>query len=311
MLAVLLLTALTLVALDLRGGDGGVLAPLRSVGSTVFGPVERAAAAVVSPVRDFVTSVGSWGSQDERIAELERENARLRAQAAAEPAQSARAEQLARLLRVAGAGQYRTVPAQVAAVGPAQGFAWTVALDVGRRDGVKPGMTVINGDGLVGSVIQASATTSTVVLVVDVTTAVGVRVAGSQQIGVLSGLGRQDQLQMQLLDPLAPVRKGDRLVTGVAGTMYAAGLPVGEITEVRGTPGQLTRLAIVRPYVQVSSLDIVGVVIAPPRTDPRDSVLPPKPTPNASPSTSPSASPPAPSPAPGVSGGATTTPGTN
>ena len=86
------------------------------------------------------------------------------------------------------------------------------------------------------------------------------------------------------------MQKGDRLVSfGFEGGVYVAGIPLGTITEVRGTPGQLTRIATVVPFVDVTRLDLVGVIVQPPRTDPRDSVLPPKPT--ASPSASPSATP--------------------
>ena len=44
-----------------------------------------------------------------------------------------------------------------------------------------------------------------------------------------------------------------------------------------GTPGSQTRTAVVAPYVDFTSLDLVGVVVEPPRKDPRDAVLPPKP----------------------------------
>lgn len=60
---------------------------------------------------------------------------------------------------------------------------------------------------------------------------------------------------MQLLDPLAPVEAGEVLVTfgSRSGRPYAPGIPIGEIVEVSGTPGQLTRVATVRPFVDVSS----------------------------------------------------------
>jgi rod shape-determining protein MreC len=45
---------------------------------------------------------------------------------------------------------------------------------------------------------------------------------------------------------------------------------------VTSTPGSLTQTAQVRPFADFSSLGVVGVVVAPPRTDPRDSVLPGK-----------------------------------
>jgi rod shape-determining protein MreC len=282
LLGLLLLAALTFVVIDLRGGEGGPLASLRSFAQTVFGPVESAASAVVRPVSDFFGGLGSIGDKDEQIARLEAENQRLRAELNTSAADRARAEQLDELLRVAGAGQYRTVPAQVIAVGPAQGFAWTVTIDAGRQDGLRTDMTVINGDGLVGRIADVGPSTATVVLLVDATTSIGARVAGSQEIGILSGTGRQDSMQMQLLDPLAPVESGDDLVTfgSQSGRPYAPGIPVGEVVEVSGTPGQLTRVATVRPFVNVSALDLVGVIIEPPREDPRDAVLPNPPTPS-------------------------------
>ena len=50
-----------------------------------------------------------------------------------------------------------------------------------------------------------------------------------------------------------------------------------------GTPGQLTRVATVKPYINVSTLSVVGVVTVPPRQYPRDSVLPKSATINPSP----------------------------
>jgi rod shape-determining protein MreC len=175
----------------------------------------------------------------------------------------------------------------VIAVGPAQDFSWTITIDAGMRDGIEQEMTVINGDGLVGRVLKTTASTATVVLIVDSTSAVGGRVAGSEEIGIVSGTGRQDSMEFQMLDPLADLRNGDALVTfgSKGGRPFAPGIPIGRVSEVSGTPGQLTRVATVTPYIDVSTLSIVGVVTVPPRTDPRDSVLPksdqvnPSPTP--------------------------------
>lgn len=301
-LGLLLLTSLTLVVLSLRG-DSGTSTGLRSLGQTVFGPIERAVSAVVTPVSDFIRNLGSLGTQDQRIAELEAENERLRAQVNTTAADRARAAQLDSLLRVAGAGQYKSVPAQVIAVGPAQGFAWTVTIDAGKVDGLEKDMTVINGDGLVGRVASVGRDTATVVLLVDASTSIGARIGGSQEIGILSGTGRQDEMQMQLLDPLAPVEAGDVVLTfgSKGGRPYAPGIPIGTVTSVTGTPGQLTRVANVKPFVNVSSLNLVGVVVEPPRTDPRDAVLPtPPPRATASPTAGTAATP---SPAATAGGG--------
>jgi rod shape-determining protein MreC len=74
---------------------------------------------------------------------------------------------------------------------------------------------------------------------------------------------------------------GERLVT--FGSMhdqpYVPGVPIGTVTTIERTPGALTRTALVRPFADFTALDVVGVVVGPPKSDPRDAVLPPKPPP--------------------------------
>ena len=277
LLAVLVVASLTFVILDLRGGQGP-LTGVRNIAANGLGGLERAASTVFSPI----TGASSWWSdmrdQATKIDALQTENDGLQSELETLKNDRARANALDDLLRVSGVGQYRFVPAEVIAVGPAQDFSWTVTIDAGRNDGIEADMTVINGQGLVGRVLKTTASTSTVVLIVDATSAVGGRIAGTEEIGIVSGSGRQDSLEFQLLDPMADVRVGDSLVTfgSKGGRPFAPGLPIGEVTEVSGAPGQLTRVATVRPFVDVSQISVVGVVTKPPRVDPRDSVLPAK-----------------------------------
>ncbi|MGA1091107.1 MAG: rod shape-determining protein MreC [Candidatus Nanopelagicales bacterium] len=272
-LAILVLMSITLIVFDLRGG---LTQPLRSVGETVLGSAERAMAGVVVPVRNLVDSLGDLGSADERIAALEQENAQLRAELDTVANDRARIEDLNALLGLVSTNEYTTVPAQVIAVGPAQGFAWTVTIDAGSRDGVERDMSVISGAGLVGRTIDVGPTTSTVLLIVDATSSVGGRLSGTSQIGIVSGTGRQDSLTMQLLDPLAVVDVGDVVVSfgSEGGRPYAPGIPIGVVAEMRGTEGQLTRSAILEPYVDISRLDIVGVVLRAPEGPPRSTLDP-------------------------------------
>jgi rod shape-determining protein MreC len=296
-LGLLLLVSLTLVVLSLRGGGDGA----RDTANGIFGPVENAASAVVRPIRDFVGSISSLGTKDQQIDELQRKVDELTAQVNTTENARRRAQELDDLLRLAGAGQYTTVPAQVIAFGPTQGFAWTITIDAGTEDGLKVDQNVVNGQGLVGRVIRVGPSTSVVALLVDATATVGARIEGSGEVGFLNGTGDPKVLELQLLDPFAPAQVGDRLVSfGVRGGAYVPGIPLGTITEVSGTPGQLTRVAKVAPFVDVTTLDLVGVITQAPRTDPRDAVLPPKPTTSPTPAPSGSASG-TPSPSPGSS----------
>ncbi len=276
-IATLIVASLTFVILDLRGGEGP-LSSARAAASAVIGVIQQGANAVTSPFTGAGSSFSTWRDQANQIAELQEENARLTEELRSTLSDRARARALDDLLRVASAGRYRITPAEVISVGPAQDFAWTVGIDAGSLDGIEKDMTVINGDGLVGRVLKVNPTTSTVVLLVDASSAVGGRVATTEEIGIVSGTGRQDSLDFQLLDPLAELVIGDALVTfgSRGGRPYAPGIPIGEIVDITGTAGQLARVATVLPYANVSQLSVVGVIVRPPREDPRDSVLPPR-----------------------------------
>lgn len=282
LLALLLVTSVSLITIDYRGGDRSPLDGLRSLAAAVFGPVEQVAAAIAGPVSDAVDSVSRLGEGSDEVDRLRRENEELTRRLRTSKLDRNRAAELDELLRLAGAGRYRVVPAQVIAIGSAQSFSWTVTIDAGTGDGIHPDMTVLNGDGLVGRVKTAGPSTATVLLAVDPDSSVGVRLEGSMEVGFTTGQGIGDggDLDLRLLDGQSTVVRGDRLVTfGSQGdTPYVPGVPVGVVRSVQGTPGSQTRTAVVDPYVDFTALDLVGVVVEPPRKDPRDTVLPPRPT---------------------------------
>ena len=276
-IATLIVASLTFVILDLRGGEGP-LSSARAAASAVIGAIQEGANVVASPFTGAGDSLSTWRDQANQITDLKAENARLTEELRSTLSDRARARALDDLLRVASAGRYRVTPAEVISVGPAQDFAWTVGIDAGSLDGIEKDMTVINGEGLVGRVLKVNSTTSTVVLLVDASSAVGGRVATTEEIGIVSGTGRQDSLDFQLLDPLAELVIGDALVTfgSRGGRPYSPGIPIGEVVDITGPAGQLARVATVRPFANVSKLSVVGVIVRPPREDPRDSVLPPR-----------------------------------
>ncbi|KAF4405971.1 MULTISPECIES: rod shape-determining protein MreC [Streptomyces] len=278
LLVLLIAIAFALITVDIRGGEESPLDGAREVAASAFGPVENGVAAAVDPIGNAVGAVRDSGERHSRIAELERENTALKLKLGSDDRTRSRARELDKMLKTAGAGQYGVKGAQVIAIGAAQGFSWTVTIDAGSDDGIKSDMTVLNGDGLVGRVTTVGPSTATVLLANDPDFTVGTRLEKSNELGFATGQGGRD-LRVQLLNGKAVVKKGDRLVTfGSHGDQpFVPGVPVGEITRVDPSNGDLTRTVQVRPFVGFSRLDIVGVVVQPPREDPRDTVLPEKP----------------------------------
>lgn len=278
LLVLLVAIAFALITVDIRGGEDSPVDGARQAAATVFGPVEEGVSSAVDPVGNAIGAVRDSGDRHDRIAELERQNAALKAKLGSDDRNRSRVRQLDSMLKKAGAGQYGIKGAEVIGIGAAQGFSWTVTIDAGANDGLKRDMTVLNGEGLVGRVTTVGPNTATVLLANDPDFTVGTRMEKTDELGFATGQGDRP-LSVQLLNGKAKVKKGDRFVTfgSQKDKPFVPGVPVGEVVRVDPSGGDLTRNVYVKPYVGFTKLDIVGVVVQAPREDPRDTVLPPKP----------------------------------
>ncbi|MEW2166165.1 rod shape-determining protein MreC [Streptomyces sp. NPDC007084] len=284
LLVLLIAIAFALITVDIRGGQDSPVDGARQAAATVFGPIENGVSSAVDPVGNAIAAVRDSGSRHDRVAQLERDNAALKAKLGSDDRNRSRLKQLDKMIKVAGEGQYGIKGAEVIAIGAAQGFSWTVTIDVGARDGITRDMTVLNGDGLVGRVTTVGPHTATVLLANDPDFTVGTRMESSDELGFASGQG-DSPLRVELLNAKAKIKKGDRLVTfgSQADKPFVPGVPVGVVSRVDPSGGDLTRTVYVKPFVSFTKLDILGVVVTAPKSDPRDTVLPPKPRPTPTP----------------------------
>jgi rod shape-determining protein MreC len=266
LLVALLLASASVITLDYHGGDDSPVEPARRVVGEALGPVESAAAAVVRPI----TAVPDWfRSHDSLRAELtslEAENAELRSRVATSGYDRNRLEEYDGLTATAETLGFALVPARVVGLGPSQSFSRTVTIDAGSDAGVRPDQTVLNNDGLVGRVLRVTRTTATVLLIIDTGSVVGGRVGESMEMGFLRGrgaLGDSGKLDLELVDKAEVPSRRDTVVTwgSQSGAPYVSGVPVGEITAVFSSVRETSQRAVIEPYVDFGSLDLVGVVV--------------------------------------------------
>lgn len=277
-LGLLLVAGFVLITVDAQGakpGERDALASARGVAASVFGPVERTADAATRGVGSLFDGIGHSSSDRTEIKDLRAQVSSLEGQVETGAQDRARAAQLDALEKITGLGGLTTVPAQLIALSPAQDGSWTATLDAGSKDGVAVDQTVLTGAGLVGRISSVGPNTSTVLLAVDPDSVIGVRLAGTGPIGTAVGQDAHT-LRIEFFDPQLKLTPGSPVLT--LGTADAAtsvpGVPVGVISKVLNTPGQLTRTALVTTYVDETSVDTVGIVVRPVRDDPRDAMLP-------------------------------------
>jgi rod shape-determining protein MreC len=265
-LVALLLGCATLITLDHEGGTHSPVEPVRRVVGEAFGPVEDATAAVVGP---FTTVPNYFRSKKDLKAELtslEAENDALRREVRTSDFDRNRLREFEELAGEAGRTGYTLLPARVIGLGAGQSFSDTVTIDAGTDDGVHADMTLVNNDGLVGRVVRAARSTATVLLILDADSVVGGRLGSSMEVGFLRGRGQNGgagRLDLALVDDSVVANEGDTVVTwgSEGGAPYVAGIPIGKVTAVFSSPRETSRRAVIEPFVDFTSLDLVGVVV--------------------------------------------------
>ena len=259
-LLLLVLTAVTLLTLDERSGGLGVMDTVRDGARDAMAPVDDAVDSAVRPVGDFFQGILHYGR-------LEDANARLREQLAerdAELAKVADAERERQALldqqQLAYARDIPAVAARVVVASPSN-FDLTVEIDKGRDAGVAPGMPVVTGAGLAGRVVDASRSRATVMLISDPTSNVGVRLAGTGEVGVAVGRGPRSPLQVDNVDPAAKVILDEAVVTsGLQQSVFPPGIPVGRVRTAKVIPGAVQQDVSVEPIADLRRLSLVKVL---------------------------------------------------
>lgn len=263
LVAALVLLALAFVTLDFRETGGPVGAVQRGA-DIVFAPVQQGFAALVRPVGNVFGSILDLGTLRRQIDQLQEENAALRQQGLRIADVERRLAEAEGLLNMVRQEQLVVVGGRVIAAPPGT-FQREVLIDVGARQGVAQGMAVINDRGVVGQVIEVTATRARVALLTSVETgdfSVNAVTPDFRSPGLLSGQGSQ-LLRLEMLDSNVVVPLEATVVTlRFQGSNIPAGLPIGVIEPPEDGDTEGERFLSVRPFVDFSDLSTVAVVIA-------------------------------------------------
>lgn len=278
LLITLIVTSLFLITLDLRGV--AILESARQGTQTVLSPFQRAGNVVLSPFKNFLSDVTHLGRTRNQIEKLRADNAKLKATLLNRKNADAQLKQLKSILDLAGTAGYKIVNSRVISQGSSQSFSQSITIDSGSNAGIKKNMTVLSQNGIAGVVKEVYRTTSLVMLATDPAFKIGVRIAGTQQIGILTGRGSRSGA-LQLLDNLTTVKVGDVLLArgSVANRPFVPGVPVGYVTSVDNSAEEIAQSGSVRYYTSFSSLGVVAVVVGAPVSNPGDALIPAKPIP--------------------------------
>lgn len=247
-------------------------ASLRGAAANAVAPAGRVAAAGRAGGMGLAATAWGYVTRGSRVAEMERELEVARVQRAENQAVSDENRRLKALLGLADAEPRPIAFARLIA-STASSPRRYATLSVGHDKGVITGMPVRSPAGVIGRVLDVSATTARVLLITDPESLLPV-MRGRDGVPAFAQ-GRGDgtlQLRLINLGP-NPLKPGDVFVTSGSGGLYAPGMAVavivsltrdGAIARVLSDPTQSEFVAVYPPYAVAAQMPEALVPVAPP-----------------------------------------------
>ncbi len=264
---VLVLLSVTVLTLDFRGV--GFIDDARNGVGTVLSPLQGAADFVATPFQNTwhgITDYGDVAAENEalraRVDELEGSIARNEDAAV-------QLEELLDQVDIPWVGSISTATARVIQQ-PASAFSHVVVIDKGSSVGIREGMPVVTGAGLVGQVIDVSGDRAWVQLLTDPEFRVGVRLVTSQRFGTAKGQGSSRDLRIDTgIEPGeddADIPKSELITTsGIDDrSSFPASIPVAKLTRKTEANGGLTVEVFAEPLADLGELSFVNVLLTTP-----------------------------------------------
>jgi len=260
MIALLILN-FVFMALDAKEVSGGLV--VRSWTQTGADFVQSPVTTVTSSVSGYFSSIANLRSAQsendllkQRVQELEvelkkneeldSENARLRA-----------------LLQLKETSKYKVLTARIIGRDPSVWFDSSI-VNRGSLDGVSLNMPVVTDGGLVGRVTAVGPLTCQVDLITKSKSGLGAvigQLGSSNALGVVSGTGKSDLIEMRYVPGTVDVQVGEPVFTSGQDGIYPAGLTVGEIDSVVSGSATTPHQILIRPAGRLSSMQEVGILL--------------------------------------------------
>ena len=145
------------------------------------------------------------------------------------------------------------------------GSVQAVTIDRGADDGLRVNQPVITWKGLVGRVVEVHPSSSKVLLLTDVNSAVSVRIQdpASRATGVIRGVG-DGRLLLQYVPRTDQLRTEDMAITSGIGGVFPSGVLVGRVVQVRQRDVEVFQEALIEPAADMRNLERLYVLLRPP-----------------------------------------------
>ncbi len=140
-------------------------------------------------------------------------------------------------------------------------YSKTVVINIGRKDGIETGMTVVADGGLVGYIVSAEENTSKVQTIIDTASAVSALFANTEKTLVTRGiLDSDNRIKGTYIDNDVVVNEGDNIATSGIGGIYPKNINIGKVKEIVNTQNKTNRYVYIETSVDFENLNNILVL---------------------------------------------------
>jgi len=232
--------------------------------------VQSPVTSVTSSVTNYFQSISNLRSAQSENDALKQRVQELEVEVQQKEELSKENESLKALLELKTEAKYKILPAQIIGRDPSLWFDSAI-INRGSLDGVKLNMPIVNNGGLIGRVIAVSPITAQINLVTKDKSGLGgvIGTLGtSNALGVVSGNGKKEILEMGYIPGIIEVQVGEMVYTTGQDGIYPAGLKIGEVVEVRPGSATVTQQIFIKPGAKLYSMEEVAVLLYEPPAKP-------------------------------------------
>lgn len=257
-LIVFCLVSILLLTFYIREGESGPIHSVRGAVSVVTTPVRVLGSLVATPFNAVGNVASNLTASQETLSELKEQNAQLTAQVAELSESKKTSERLESLLNLQSTYSLTSTAARI--IGNSSD-SWTraVTIDKGTAAGFSIGMAVCNSGGVIGQIVEVSATTSTVQLITDEGSGVSAMIQSTRAQGMLQGQP-DGSLRLSYVSTDSDVKVGDIVITSGIGGVYPKGLPLGTVSSVEKSDNDVYYTIVVRAQSTAENNEEVLVI---------------------------------------------------
>jgi rod shape-determining protein MreC len=135
----------------------------------------------------------------------------------------------------------------------------SLKMNIGSKDNIKMGQTVMGINGLIGQVVEINSFTSKVLLITDSSSNVPAIIARTGQQVIVKGEPETNIMEIAFLKNEADIQIGDLIVTSGQAKRFISSIKIGRVKDIVRNEGERFSRVTLMPLVNINDVNEVIV----------------------------------------------------